>query len=98
MLCALTPPPLLAKSKDDEVKRVNKELAHIRSKFSKPKLDGYNLRKYVWKLVYMYMLGYDVDIGHMQAVNLTASNNFLEKLAVCEFSHSLIHCFLFLFC
>ncbi len=25
-------------------------------------IDGYNMKKYVWKLLYMYMLGYDIEM------------------------------------
>jgi hypothetical protein len=31
---------------------------------------GYDRRKYVWKLLYIYMLGYDIDFGHKQAADL----------------------------
>ena len=27
-------------------------------------------KKYVWKLLYIYMLGYDVEFGHKQAADL----------------------------
>lgn len=64
-----------------ERKRVNKELAHIRSKFSQNKLDGYSKKKYVWKCVYIYMLGYDVEVGHIQALQLVTSTRFSEKNA-----------------
>ena len=67
-------------SKEAEMKRVDKEMAHIRSKFtSDAHMNGYNRKKYVWKILYMYMLGYEVDFGHMEAVNLISSNRYSEK-------------------
>ena len=55
--------------KEAERKRVEKELAKIRTKFSSTsKLSSYDKKKYVWKLLYAYMLGYDIDFGHIQAV------------------------------
>ncbi len=38
------------------------------TQFSLP--AGYDRRKYVWKLLYIYMLGYDIDFGHKQAADL----------------------------
>ena len=87
-------------TKEQEVKRVDKELAHIRKQFGDKcrqthstdtgteerngdgastnpdselthsclsvcvpsAIDGYNMRKYTWKLLYMYMLGYDIEM------------------------------------
>lgn len=67
-------------SKEAEAKRVEKEMAHIRSKFtSDAHMNGYNRKKYVWKILYMYMLGYEVDFGHMEAVNLISSPKYSEK-------------------
>ena len=67
-------------SKEDEQKRVNDELAKVRKSFtSKQTLGGYDKKKYVWKLVYMYMLGYDVEIGHMEALKLISSSKYTEK-------------------
>ena len=69
-------------SKEAERKRVDKELAKIRLKFSNDQtLSGYDRKKYVWKLLYAYMLGYEVDFGHIQAVNLCSSPKYSEKLA-----------------
>jgi AP-2 complex subunit alpha len=68
-----------------EEKRVNKELANIRSKFKEPKLDGYQKKKYVAKLLYMYILGYEIDFGHMEAVNLLSSQKYSEKQLVIFF-------------
>jgi len=31
---------------------------------------AYDRKKYVWKLLYIYMLGYDVEFGHKQAADL----------------------------
>jgi len=69
-------------NKDQEQKRVEKELAKIRLKFTATKaISGYDKKKYVWKLLYAYMLGYDIDFGHFQAVELCSSAKFSEKNA-----------------
>ena len=100
------------KSKEAEVKRINKELANIRSKFkvSVPfhrfiffgkeylaldvvkisilltqgdkTLDGYQKKKYVCKLLFIFLLGHDIDFGQMEAVNLLSSNKYTEKQIV----------------
>uniref|UniRef100_A0A3Q1CHR0 AP-2 complex subunit alpha n=1 Tax=Amphiprion ocellaris TaxID=80972 RepID=A0A3Q1CHR0_AMPOC len=69
-----------SKSKEAEIKRINKELANIRSKFKGDKaLDGYSKKKYVCKLLFIFLLGHDIDFGHMEAVNLLSSNKYTEK-------------------
>ncbi|KAF4686827.1 AP-2 complex subunit alpha-2 [Perkinsus olseni] len=69
-------------NKEAENQRVEKELAKIRTKFASPKgLKGYDKKKYVWKLIYAYMLGYEIDFGHIQAVNLCSSTKYSEKNA-----------------
>lgn len=73
------------KSKEAEIKRINKELANIRSKFKGDKtLDGYQKKKYVCKLLFIFLLGHDIDFGHMEAVNLLSSNKYSEKQIVCK--------------
>ncbi|XP_037506398.1 AP-2 complex subunit alpha [Rhipicephalus sanguineus] len=68
------------KSKEAETKRINKELANIRSKFKGDKtLDGYQKKKYICKLLFIFLLGHDIDFGHMEAVNLLSSNKYSEK-------------------
>lgn len=75
--------PSIGKSKEAEVKRINKELANIRSKFKGDKtLDGYQKKKYVCKLLFIFLLGHDIDFGHMEAVNLLSSNKYSEKQIV----------------
>lgn len=75
----------LGKSKEAEIKRINKELANIRSKFKGDKtLDGYQKKKYVCKLLFIFLLGHDIDFGHMEAVNLLSSNKYSEKQIVSE--------------
>lgn len=34
---------------------------------------AYDRKKYVWKLLYIYMLGHDVEFGHKQACDLIPS-------------------------
>ena len=42
-------------------------------------LDGYHKKKYVCKLLFIFLLGHDVDFGHIEAVNLLSSNKYTEK-------------------
>lgn len=70
-----------AQSKENEEKRIQKEMAHIRKEFKENKgIDGYQRRKYVCKLLYIYMLGYDLDFGYMEAVTLLSSTTYQEKV------------------
>lgn len=87
-----------ARARELEEKRVNKELANIRQKFRGGSLNGYQKKKYVCKLLYVYIQGYDVDFGHLEAVNLISSTKYSEKqigyLAVTLFlheQHELLH-------
>ena len=42
----------------------------------------YDKNKYVWKLLYIYMLGYEVEFGHKQAADLIpASKCACSRLA-----------------
>ncbi|KAL1892552.1 hypothetical protein Cpir12675_004480 [Ceratocystis pirilliformis] len=68
-----------ARARELEEKRINKELANIRTKFKDGNLNGYHKKKYVCKLLYIYILGWDVDFGHLEAVNLISSNKYSEK-------------------
>jgi AP-2 complex subunit alpha len=45
-------------------------------------LDGRQKKKYLSKIVFTYILGYDVDVGHMEAVNLISSPKYSEKQIV----------------
>ena len=66
-------------TKEEERGRVDKELANIRSKFSAQGLNSYQKKKYVWKMCYIYMLGYDVDFGHVEFISLLSSTKYQEK-------------------
>eukprot|EP00542_Grammatophora_oceanica_P017566 CAMPEP_0194033578 /NCGR_PEP_ID=MMETSP0009_2-20130614/6215_1 /TAXON_ID=210454 /ORGANISM="Grammatophora oceanica, Strain CCMP 410" /LENGTH=1000 /DNA_ID=CAMNT_0038674293 /DNA_START=103 /DNA_END=3105 /DNA_ORIENTATION=+ len=79
-----------AKSKEEENRRVDRELANIRKKFSpsgarlgedgsNSQLSSYQRKKYVWKLVYIHVLGYDVDFGHPEVLALVRSTKYTEK-------------------
>ncbi len=87
-----------ARARDIEEKRINKELANIRQKFKDGSLTGYHKKKYVCKLLYIYILGYNVDFGHLEAMNLISANKYSEKqigyLAMTLFlheEHELLH-------
>lgn len=68
-----------ARARDLEEKRVNTELAKIRARFRDVKLSGYDRKKYVCKLLYMYILGWAVNFGHLEAVTLISSTKYSEK-------------------
>lgn len=87
-----------ARARELEEKRINKELANIRQKFKGGSLSGYDKKKYVCKLLYIYILGWNVDFGHLEAVNLISATKYSEKqigyLAVTLFlheGHELLH-------
>ena len=79
-----------AQTKEQEDKRVAKELAHIRNTFkTDKKIDGYDRKKYVAKLLYIHLLGYEVDFGHMEALHLLSSPNYQEKQIV-SVAHTIV--------
>jgi len=45
-------------------------------------MTSYDKKKYVCKLLYMYMLGWDVDFGHVEAVKLITGTTYTEKQIV----------------
>lgn len=42
-------------------------------------MSAYQRKKYVWKLVYIHVLGYDVDFGHPEVLSLVRSPKYSEK-------------------
>lgn len=58
---------------------MHKEMAKIRQKFQNKGLSGYDKKKYVWKLIYAHILGYEVESGHEEALNLINAQKFTEK-------------------
>ena len=40
------------------------------------------MARYVAKIIFTYILGYKVDVGHMEAVNLISSPKYTEKQIV----------------
>lgn len=68
-----------ARVREMEEKRINTEMAKIRAKFRDGHLAGYDKKKYIAKIAFTYILGYPVDIGHMEAISLLASSKYSEK-------------------
>ncbi|KAE8693036.1 AP-2 complex subunit alpha-2 [Hibiscus syriacus] len=67
-------------NKEQERLRIDKELGNVRNRFKNEKgLTPYEKKKYVWKMLYIYMLGYDVDFGHMETVSLISAPKYPEK-------------------
>lgn len=69
-----------SKDQDEEDKKIHLEINNIRTKF-KSNLNGYQKKKYVCKLVYIYLIGnHDiVDFGLKEAFELFRSNVYSEK-------------------
>lgn len=72
-------------SRDAEEARVEREVAKIRQQLSAGggggKRAGYQRKKCVWKLVYISMLGYQVQFGHIECITLINSSKYSEKSA-----------------
>ncbi|KAF1325636.1 Ap-2 complex subunit alpha, partial [Globisporangium splendens] len=69
-----------AKSTPPQKKNTKPSKKKIRQKFTQnTSLNSYDKKKYAWKLIYIYMLGYDIDFGHMQVINLVSGTKYSEK-------------------
>ena len=59
------------------------ELAKFQQVFqSSMQMGSYQRKKYVAKILYIFMLGYKVDIGRKEAVQLCGAKKFSEKQMV----------------
>jgi len=58
------------------------KIIHILNLLKDGNLNGYQKKKYVCKLLYIYILGWEVDFGHMEALNLISSSKYSEKQIV----------------
>ncbi|EMG45557.1 APL3 AP-2 complex subunit alpha [Candida maltosa Xu316] len=69
-----------SKDQEEEDKKINLEINNIKSKF-KTNLNGYQKKKYICKLIYMYLIGNtnQIDFGLKESLELLRSNTFSEK-------------------
>ncbi|EGW35214.1 uncharacterized protein SPAPADRAFT_133139 [Spathaspora passalidarum NRRL Y-27907] len=69
-----------SKDHDEETKKINLEITNIRDKF-KTSLNGYQKKKYVCKLIYVYLLGNTEinDFGLKESFDLLRSSVYSEK-------------------
>lgn len=69
-----------SKDMNEESKRINLEINNIHTKFNS-NLNGYQKKKYICKLMYIYLLGYNdvVDFGISQAKEIINCNTYQEK-------------------
>ncbi|KAK2945844.1 putative AP-2 complex subunit alpha [Blattamonas nauphoetae] len=64
----------------EEYTRVADEAHHIREVYmDKKNLDGYNKRKYSLKLMFITVMGFTADFGHLEAIELIQSENYEDK-------------------
>ena len=65
---------------EEEAARVDKEVKKVRTKFlSKTNLSGYERKKHLFKLLFVKLLGYDVNFGYKEIVSLVKSTKYSEK-------------------
>eukprot|EP00375_Theileria_parva_P000494 XP_763164.1 hypothetical protein [Theileria parva strain Muguga] len=67
------------KTDEDKETRIKEEVAKIRVSFSSPRLTDYDKKKHLLKLLYVQMLGYDIDLGYLESVQLMASPKLADK-------------------
>ena len=60
-----------------DTRRRSKSVLH-----ESPRALLHYLDRYVAKVIFTYILGYKVDVGHMEAVNLISSQKYSEKQIV----------------
>lgn len=64
----------------DEAEKVDKEIKKIRQKFlNKKNMSGYDRKKYVWKLLFARLNGYDINFGYKEILTLVGSPKYSEK-------------------
>lgn len=72
-------------SKEEQDKRINSEIVNIQKQFAQNKLTGYQRKKYVSKLIYIYLTSscninaYNVSLGQGQITQLISSKVYTEK-------------------
>ena len=70
------------------------ELAKFKQVFGS-NMGSYQRKKYVCKLLYIFMLGYRVELGRREAILLCGAKKFAEKQVVSikkEFKYYFIDC------
>ncbi|GMM37326.1 Apl3 protein [Saccharomycopsis crataegensis] len=68
-----------SKAQEEEERRINTELVNVQNQFLQPNLNGYQRKKYVCKLIYIYVLGYRISFGLLEAIQLMSSKVYSEK-------------------
>ncbi|ODV62370.1 Apl3p, partial [Ascoidea rubescens DSM 1968] len=68
-----------AKAFDDQDRRINSELVNIQKQFAAGHLTGYQRKKYVCKLLYIYLMGHKINFGYMESIQLLPSKIYSEK-------------------
>ncbi|CAI2163693.1 16951_t:CDS:10 [Funneliformis geosporum] len=72
-------------SKQEEDRYVTEELTYLKNKLNQPDISTYKMKDYITRLIYCEMLGYNVEFGHIHAVNLAQSAKGLwEKRVACS--------------
>lgn len=63
---------------------VNANRFHPTGTGEKKQLNGYQKKKYICKLLFTFLLGHEVEFGHMEAVNLMSALQYSEKQIVSD--------------
>ncbi|ODV85235.1 hypothetical protein CANARDRAFT_28513 [[Candida] arabinofermentans NRRL YB-2248] len=69
-----------SKEQEQEDKRIQSELTHIQKQFqTNQKLSGYHRKKYICKLLFVYLMGHDLHFGFQESIALLSSSVYSEK-------------------
>lgn len=68
-----------AKTLAEERATITKESAKIRTKLKDDHISSERRRKYIQKLLYLYILGEKTHFAQVECINLIASDNFADK-------------------
>lgn len=70
-----------SKDQEEEYKKIRTEANSIQNKFQSTTLNNYQKKKYICKLIYIFILGYSdlVNYGLNESIELIKSNTFSEK-------------------
>ncbi|CAM9632684.1 unnamed protein product [Chrysoparadoxa australica] len=70
-----------SKSKEEEDRIISSEVVVLKRKIQEPGVTRAKMKEFLIRMIYVEMLGQDASFGYIKAIELTASQNILQKKA-----------------